>query len=164
MSALPTYPSMAACTAATGIPRAVLQLAKKQGCPAFDAGNRVHLSKLLPWLFRSDDEGGGEDWGTRLKRAQALTAELKLEQTKKRLVDVDIIERVHQRVGLRSRAMLVTILEDELPAKSAGRDAAEIRALNREAGDRVCLAMSTGLAQWVNEVEKAEDGENGGTA
>lgn len=53
---LPVYDSLAACSGATGIPRSVIQAAKKAGCPAFRS-NRVDLAVLLPWIF----SGEGKD-------------------------------------------------------------------------------------------------------
>lgn len=159
-STLPTYPSMAACTAATGIPRRILQQAKRGGCDAFDQANRVHLDKLLPFLFKpeGDDQEEAADWSDRLKRAQALIAEMKLEQTKRRLVDVELIERVHQRVGLRSRTLFSAIMEQELPPKLAGQSVERCRQELSRAADRVCSEMSKGLARWVVEAAN-DDGE-----
>jgi hypothetical protein len=76
---LPIYDNMSACAASTGLPLSIIRQAKKGGCPAFRS-NRVVLAKLLKWLFSNNGED--QNWGDRLKKAQALREELRLEKDK----------------------------------------------------------------------------------
>jgi hypothetical protein len=133
---LPVYPSMASCSGATGIPLAVLKQSKRDGCDAFDRKNRVHLTKLLPWIFRETDDGGNSNWPERLKRAQALLAEMEVEAERNRLVDFDaVIERVAACVS-RARSVLDSKLRIDLPARLAGRPAEEIQSAIEAALDQ----------------------------
>lgn len=95
---LPTYDSIGACTAATGIPLPVLKEAKKSGCPAF-RNTRVELEPLLRFLFQRDTEPG-VDWKTRLLAAQAKLEELKLAELEKSLVPMATARKVlHEVLG-----------------------------------------------------------------
>lgn len=134
-SNLPIYPSMQACEAATGIPKSAQQQAKRAGCDAFDAGNRVHLEKLLRFLFRGED--GGTNWPDRLKRAQALIAEKELAQMEGDLVEIAAVHEQQAQCVARAVAVLVQKFETELPPKQDGMPAARIAELNRAALDEV---------------------------
>lgn len=99
MDDLPLFVNMNACAEATGIPLAVLKSAKREGCPAFRY-SRINLKEFLQWWFARDPEGG-IDWTKRSKRAEALTRELKLEESRDHVCDVAIGTRflnalVHQ--------------------------------------------------------------------
>lgn len=84
---LPSFPSMVSCSAACKIPLALIRAAKRAGAPGFDQAGRVHLALLLPWFFASGDALTGTDWHQRLKRAQALRAELETAKRRGELVD-----------------------------------------------------------------------------
>lgn len=134
-STLPTYPSMQACEAATGVPKSVQQQAKRDGCGAFDAGNRVHLEALLRWLFRGEE--GGENWPDRLKRAQALKAEKELAVMEGELVPIADVHEQHAQCASKAVAVLTQKFETELPPKQDGMPAERIAEMNRKALDEV---------------------------
>lgn len=133
---------MESCTASAGIPRGVLQQAKREGCDAFDSHNRVSLGKLLRWLFRGGEDGDeNANWPERLKRAQALKAETELEQMKGQLVKIDEVHAQQDRCCSRAVAILVQKFETELPPKLDGCPAVDIATANRAALDEVRLML-----------------------
>lgn len=87
-----------------------------------------------------------------LARAAEYRANLlEIEQQRARgeIVAVSDLEARDRRVALAQRTALFEILTTELPAKSAGKDAGEIRLLNREAANRICAIMQQKLNEWV---------------
>lgn len=124
---LPSYPSMAACASGTGIPMEILKSAKSAGCDAFDSHGRVALGKLLAWIFRPES-GEDTNWTMRLKRAQALTAELDLAEAQGRLVDHEAVVARARADAERVRSVLDSSLRVELPPRIAGKSAEEIAA------------------------------------
>lgn len=144
VESLPSYPSMQACSASTGIPKAVLQQAKRDGCSAFDQANRVHLGPLLKWLFRSEGADGEENpnWPDRLKRAQALRAEHELDQIRGKFVEIEKVHEQQDQCVAKARAVLTQKFETELPPKQDGCPAADIASLNRAALDQVFSILS----------------------
>ena len=132
---------MQACEAATGIPKATQQQAKREGCDAFDQANRVNLEKLLRWFFKRDGEEGA-NWPDRLKRAQALMAELELDEQRGRLIDKDGAIKAVQSAAARCRAIFDAKLRVDLPARCAGQPAEVIEAAIGEALDAAYAAIS----------------------
>lgn len=139
-----SYPSMASCAADSGVPKTIIQTAKRDGCPAIDQAGRVHLKELLTWIFaRADGDGeGGTDWAGRLKRAQALKAELDLEESKGALVSKSDIIQEAQTVAARVRSVLEAKLLVDLPARLSGRPADEIERAMSKAFDAACAELS----------------------
>ena len=139
---LPQYPTIAACSGATGIPVATLGAAKRDGCPAFDAAGWVQLAALLQWIFRPGAEEG-DDWPDRLKRAQALLAEIDLQVRKDELwVKADVLA-ARRASAQKVRAVLDSRLLVDLPARMAGRPAEEIQASITAALDEAYVALQS---------------------
>jgi hypothetical protein len=86
------FPSMKACAGATGIPMHVLSQAKKDGCPAFHASNRVDLKLFLSWIFdqprRKASEETMEEAARREQIARADLLELKRQEREQDLVNM----------------------------------------------------------------------------
>jgi hypothetical protein len=139
---LPVFSSMQSCEAATGIPKPVQQQAKKDGCAAFDQANRVHLEPLLRWLFRADADSENTNWSLRLKRAQALTAEMELDETKGRLVSRDQVRADMTSAASKACAIMQQKFETELPPKEEGMPAEKIADMNRSALREVRTILS----------------------
>jgi hypothetical protein len=99
LSRFPVFGSMAECAGALKLPKARLQMAKRAGCPAFDSHGRVDSAKLLGWLLSAEGAGESTDWPDRLKRAQALMAEMELEAEGGRLVSRAWVNARFQRVA-----------------------------------------------------------------
>lgn len=133
-SILPTFDSMAACEGATGIPKAVQQQAKRDGCDSFDSHGRVNLEKLLRWLFARDQ---GANWADRLKRAQALKAETELAVLQGGVVEIEKVHESVDRCCAKAAAVLTQKFETEMPPKQDGLPAEKIAAMNRDALDEV---------------------------
>jgi hypothetical protein len=75
---LPVFPSLKNCAGRTGIPVQFLESAKSGGCPGFDSSGRVHLEKILAWIFNKNPDGEiNRDWGEVYEKFRALNEQLK---------------------------------------------------------------------------------------
>lgn len=157
---LPVFDSMLACEAATGIPKSVQQQAKRDGCDAFDSHSRVNLARLLRWLFSRETEDC--NWAERLKRAQALTAEIELKQVEGKLVEIERVHEQHTAIYSKVRAILVQKFETELPPKQDGLPAEKIAEMNRTALDEVLAIL--GKEESYGAPDSGPDHKEGGAA
>jgi hypothetical protein len=83
--ALPVFASMRQCHAVAAIPIKLQQEAKDGGSTAIDQSGRVDLQKLLRWIFSQDERS--VDWGSELRRYQALREKIRLESDQKQVLD-----------------------------------------------------------------------------
>lgn len=88
------YPSMQALSAATGIPVPVIRRAKKSGCPAFHASNRVNFRVLLRWLFETQQDGNGESLEDAERRERIARANLLELEHKTKINELVPLEKV----------------------------------------------------------------------
>lgn len=143
-SELPIYDSMDQCTAATGIPLAVIKAAKKAGSDAFKS-NRVYLDRLLVWIFSNEQADSVTDWN------QALAQEKTLRERRKRLMeDEQTADRpTIQRGAGKIMAIIFDTLERsfcyELPGSQVGKTEAEMATLAKG----VITGLRTSLAQRI---------------
>ncbi len=133
---------MASAATAIGVSKAQLQLAKKSGCKAFDSHSRVNSQELLRFLLAGDDTEENANWPDRLKRAQALMAEMELERTKGELVERAQVRADMTKASARAIAVLTQKFETELPPKQDGMPAADIATMNRAALHEARLILS----------------------
>jgi hypothetical protein len=141
-SDLPSYPSIANCASRTGIPETVLKKAKAAGCPAFDAGSRVHLAKFLPWIFARED-ADGKDWGDTLKKFQALRQEVKLKQEEGELIDrAWMAGRIHAAAGKVDALRIKSEAEHPLLFAAAAGDVPACRAVIQQIWDEIISSIS----------------------
>jgi len=99
-----------------------------------NAGNRV-----------SEDR---EHWLTQQAEFRAKLLEIEHKKATGEIVMKEDLDARDVRIASAQRAALYEILTTELPVKSEGKSAVEIRALNREAADRVCVLMQDRLGEW----------------
>lgn len=133
LPALPIYDSIAQCSAATGIPQAVLKKAKRAGCVGFRS-NRVDLARVLPFIFALD---GSEDWKDVGAKWSALNEQLDYERRKEIVVEKDPVGRGIQGAEAVLFGALDRTFLSELPPLLKGKDEAAIRA--------ECLAKIEGM-------------------
>lgn len=88
---LPIYGSLKEMAGATGIPYSLLKHAKNNGCKFTTTSGKARLGDFLKWFFTQDDTG--IDWDVRLKKAKALTVEVDLEETRRRLIAFASVKR-----------------------------------------------------------------------
>lgn len=147
---IPIYETMRACSGATGIPLAALQLAKARGCSAF-RGTRVHLDDFLRWWFdpaRQKDESGNTssnpdqkstaDWVREVKREDALMRRVRRERLEGTLVPrAWVCERIQKMCGELSALQARSESEHPVMLAAAGDDVAENRAVLRQCWDSI---------------------------
>jgi hypothetical protein len=132
----PVFESLAACAGATGIPEMILKSAKRKGCPAFEAGNRIRLYALTHWLFDAARTEDGVDWGARLKEYLAKLALVRLKREEREVMPVAEAVEIATRIS----ALLNSALDrlwSELPPILKGLDEPAIRARGQSATDQL---------------------------
>lgn len=142
----PVYDSMGAAAGALGVPKKLLTAAKNAGVLGFDGATRVRTYELLPslvqWLYAT----GG------LSKAEAKKQAIEDERHRKYKEDNDrkagltlpkapTLEAVKQ-LGQRQKAMLRTVLEDDLPPLLAHKEPAAIRVHMKETVDKISRLMT----------------------
>jgi hypothetical protein len=144
---LPTFDSMATCSARTGIPLSVLKQAKKAGCTAFRMGSRVELEPLLRFLFSQSAEEAGLDWSNELKKWQAKRQQQAYEQRDRELVDQDEVLEILIPMSARQNDCLVRF-ENEAPVAMAGVDPGTGRLLAKRYTDDIRNEFKATYASW----------------
>lgn len=115
----------------TGMPLAIIKTAKKNGCPAFMAGNRIRLEPLLKWFFAEfgDEQDCPPDglatWREALNRAQTKREELRLSKEKGDVMDIGEARSANAEAWAFVFAELERLCLEKPPAL-AGRSAVEI--------------------------------------
>jgi hypothetical protein len=89
-----------------------------------------------------------EHWLTQQAEFRAKLLEIEHKQAEGKIVYKSDLDARDMRIAAAQKTALYDILTGELPVKSEGKSASEIRALNREAADRVCEVMQARLAEW----------------
>lgn len=145
---LPTFPSIGAASGGTGIPSAVFKQAKREGCPAFSAGNRVHLDAFLAWWFdpsRSNAAGGAESKDEAERRKAVADADLReiaRAKARNQLVPVVEVERWGETIFLAVRQGILAATE--LTDRSKDELLQNLQRLTREASDAAAIAAAGG--------------------
>lgn len=151
-AALPTYASSADCSGQTKIPISFLKQARRQGCPAFHASNRVDLAVLIVWMFRPDagEADDGTDWSNELKKWLAKRAKIAHDRDAKLVLPLDQAEaEIQTGLGILF-GQLDVIFCNELPAAIRGLDAPAIRtrvAADIERLKEACRSRLLGLVE-----------------
>lgn len=127
----PIFGSMKSCSGVTGIPQALLSLAKDKGCPAFKL-SRVYLFEFLRWQYSQD--GDSKDWDSLYKEYRAKREKQSYDKEGSLLCMRD--EAVRQVSGCLSdlQSSLERKFKLELPPDLVGRTAGDI-------SDRLMAAM-----------------------
>ncbi len=96
-----------------------------------------------------------EHWLTQQAEYRAKLLAIEHQKAEGAIVYKSDLDARDVRIAIAQKSALYEILTTELPVKSEGKTAVEIRALNRDAADRVCSVMQQRLAEW-SEVENEE--------
>ncbi len=110
---LPVYDSIDQCVGATGISRSVIKIAKKAGCDAFSS-NRVHLAKLLAWMFDPKNGSKGatltiDDFKRKKVQEEARLLELKRQKAERELVSVEDVKRWTAEAVYATKVVLLSV-------------------------------------------------------
>jgi hypothetical protein len=125
---LPIFESQGECAGQTGIPLPLIRKARREGCPAFIAGNRIDLGALLKWIFTDEDEAGAINWSEKLDEFRAKREEIKLAIDKELALDADETETAVKSATALLFAELDRLFITELPPALKGLDERAIRA------------------------------------
>ena len=126
-----------------------LKRAKAAGCPAF-RGSRVFLDELLLWW---DEHAEAIPTGD--SELDRINRELAAEKLRKVRFANDVAEGKYVEIGAYSSrveklagdtlALLRRKLEDEAPRRQQGKTEEELRAINAQLVDEICLAVEAAL-------------------
>jgi phage terminase Nu1 subunit (DNA packaging protein) len=136
------------------VPVKWIRRAKKMKCPAFRVGGRIDVQAFKDWWavhqaeVMGDDEDTLTKWKTRKTKADAMMAELELEEMKKRSIDIEDVVALLRHIATAQKAMMVSKLVNELPPKTIGLDVVRMAVANREAIEEVCKVMQDILADY----------------
>lgn len=125
---LPQFPTIAATAGATGIPVAVLRLAKKRGCPAFRF-SRVHLGEFLQWWFAQADADAGQNWTQELAKEKTLRERIRRAEDERRMIDRSVVEHDIAAGEAALFNELDRVFTSTFPARAKGMDEVGIRDL-----------------------------------
>lgn len=153
---LPVYETMGNCAAATGIPLPLIKHAKKSGCLAF-IGPRVHLDKLLPWLFKEHESQDALNWGDEFKKWQSKREKQKFDKEADALLDRASVEAAITRAQAIRYALLERMLLSTLPPDLKGKSEHAIRERLASVIEEMRVAEAKELAGAMhNEPEESE--------
>lgn len=153
---LPTYDSIAQCSASTGIPVAVLRFAKKNGCSAFDY-SRVKLGAFLEWYFAQSD--ANHNWDDRYKEYRAKREQQKFAREDGSTIGTADAERAGAiMLGFLGKTLRQKFCND-MPSSLSGKQEPEIRiALGAALDDSFAQAKSK-HQEAIESAKKNEDDE-----
>lgn len=149
------YTNMTSCSAATGVPKKVLRLAKSLNAPGFRTNGTIDWTRLEPWLTVNrpeiDAKLAGEVSLEDLRK-ETLQRDIKLKdleiQKRKRLyLDPEDVKGFLASMATAQSAVLKKVIR-ELPPKLAGRSAGEIEALLEQAILEVFNLFKKGVEKW----------------
>lgn len=144
---LPIYESQGECAGQTGIPLALIRKARREGCEAFKAGNRIDLAVLLRWIFSDDDNDASINWSEKLDEFRAKREEIKLAKDRAEALDADqVFADVASGTAL-VFAELDRLFITELPPALRGMDETAIRARCRTVIGTLKLAVREKLVK-----------------
>lgn len=152
-AAQPSFDSIAAAAAQLGIPKEVLQSAKRQGAPGF-RGSRVYPSEVLPWLQEHAQtaaaHGDKETLELQILRIRLEREQFEFERDcRQAWIARDEIIVALETMAVAMQKLLRSRLENEYPATVASlRNPAQIRALGKQLVDAIYDEMAGLVRQW----------------
>jgi hypothetical protein len=153
------FGSIKACSKATGIPIGVLQTAKLHpdsvhGVNGFHQSGRIYWEKLEPWLEQHKEEletlseESLAHWKTRKTKADALIAEIELDEAKKKTCSKEEVRALLKKISSAQMAMLKARLTQELPPKLLGLSVTEIGVIMERTVREVCQVFQGEIDKW----------------
>lgn len=150
---LPVYDTMDQCSGATGIPKAMLQLASKEGC-LFVRHGRVHLAEFIRWFFNEKPQDGDEesniDWEKRGKRAQTLIREADLQEKYGKVIDFELARGFIEYLVRSIFFAEVERMSQEFPATLKGKTEVEIQAEMAKRAKELKTSLELALKTWID--------------
>lgn len=160
------FESLTNAAAAMAVPLDVLKLAKKNGCPAFKAGNRIHEAELLKWI--EANKALIDAVGSLSLKDKKLVEDIAKVQKANRDADFDfevkrgrytensvLISRLTT-LGTAQLAVLRQKIENEMPAATEGMSIAEKRVYGKAVVDAICEKMQGLVVNWKPQTENAK--------
>jgi hypothetical protein len=149
-----TYLSQDVLSNELDIPKGLLRLAKKSGCPGFEASGRIHWDVAEPWFnqHRVELEDELEDnllkWKTRKTKAEAITAEMELEELKEKYVDKEEAKAFLKQIASATKAVLKSKLTQELPPRLLGLGITEMSLVMDSVVQEICNLFQAPIDKW----------------
>lgn len=141
------FASMDQCSVETGISKPHLRIAKKFNAPGFDQAGRIDWVEFEPWWEANKeevlevDEDTLHQWKTRKTKAEALTAEIELEEMRQRSLDREEVRAYINQIASAQKALLRSTLCNELPSKLLGLGVTEMSVVMNNTVEEICKLM-----------------------
>ena len=129
------------------IPKELLQIAKKNGCPGFAANGRIYWDIVEPYFnnHRLEYEGLIDDdishWNLVRMRSEALMAERRLAEKQSQLWRKDETMVLLDSVNNQMKTILKNKLTIELPARFNGKTAIDMSIEGENLLNDICMAI-----------------------
>jgi hypothetical protein len=132
---LKTYTSISAVSAATGIPKVILKMAKKQNVDGFNTNSTISLSRLKAALPKFIETLEGKDvddledisyWKKEIAKNDAKLKELQIQKLEKDLIEPDDVRRLLIDIATVQSVVLNSSFA-ELPPKISGKSEADCK-------------------------------------
>jgi hypothetical protein len=98
-----------------------------------------------------------EDVLTEKAIAETRLTLIKIAKEERKVIPADEVDSFLLFLASRVKSALYQVFQTEMPPKTATREVAEVRALNREGCDAICLSMQTALEDWQKEQDAARE-------
>ena len=87
--------------------------------------------------------------------AETRLIRIKIAKEERKLIDAELVENFHLFAAARLKSAIYQLFATELPPKTANSELSDVRKINREACDALCLSMQATFDQWREEQEAA---------
>lgn len=140
------YDTLTQCSAETKVPKKILRLAKARGAPGF-RGHYVDWHLLGPWIedninvLQDESDDNLTKWKTKKAKADALMAEIQLDELRQKYLNRDEVEAQITAIALAQKNLLKSKLTQELPPRLLGMSVTEISVEMERSLNEICKLM-----------------------
>jgi len=139
-----------------GIPKKLLQRAKKLGCPGF-RNTKMYADQIAPWLEQNKKliETTQTEPTEKLKRKELenkiILQELKIEEERRNTINVKVLDEFITGFGIQLGATLKSKIVKELPPRVVGLNEEKATELCKEYYNNIIIDISRDLKEWAKQ-------------
>jgi hypothetical protein len=146
--------SMKQASAEYGVSVALLRAAKAKGCPGFHPSGRINWELVGPWIQEHTEElqvcetDNKDYWAVEKLKWDAQRSKLAYEQQQGLYLSKQDVALQLNAIAAATKGILLSELEQSLPAKLVGLGEIQIRETMRQTVDTLCANIQRGVAPW----------------
>ena len=150
--------SMAAAAEVLNVDLSLIKAAKRHSSfqQCFHVNGKVNVEELKILLPQyeielresAEDIGGLAEWKTRKTKADALMAEIELEELKKKYLQKEEVIAFLKQIASSQRALLKSKMVHELPSKLLGLNVTEMSVLMENELASILSIFQEGISKW----------------